>query len=129
MNTISTIGVKPAMDGLEMYNSHPAPQKVFKDVKFDQDLNKLPSSAAEVSKNITQNIEETKANVQELQRLSDMVMGHKLEFNVNEELNKVIVKVVNPSTNETIREIPSEEIQKIQVRMKHAIGLLFDEMI
>ena len=58
-----------------------------------------------------------------------MVMGHKLEFNVNEELNKVIVKVVNPSTNETIREIPSEEIQKIQVRMKHAIGLLFDEMI
>ncbi|MBP5251146.1 MAG: flagellar protein FlaG [Treponema sp.] len=128
MNTIGTIGVKPAMDGLEMYNSHPV-QKVFKDVKFDPDLNKLPSSAAEVSQNITQNIEETKANVQELQRLSDMVMGHKLEFNVNEELNKVIVKVVNPSTNETIREIPSEEIQKIQVRMKHAIGLLFDEMI
>ena len=128
MNTISTIGVKPAMDGLEMYNSHTV-QKVFKDVKFDPDLNKLPSSAAEVSQNITQNIEETKANVQELQRLSDMVMGHKLEFNVNEELNKVIVKVVNPSTNETIREIPSEEIQKIQVRMKHAIGLLFDEMI
>ncbi|MBP5284154.1 MAG: flagellar protein FlaG, partial [Treponema sp.] len=94
-----------------------------------KDVNKLPDSAAEVTENITRNLEETRASVKELQKLSDMVMGHKLEFNVNEELNRVIVKVVNPDTHEIIREIPSEDLQKIQIRMKHAIGLLFDEMI
>ncbi|MBO4404066.1 MAG: flagellar protein FlaG [Treponema sp.] len=126
MNTISMIG-NTAMDGCNMYAS-PVPQKAFSNVKYT-DVNKLPDSAAEVTENITRNLEETRANVKELQELSDMVMGHKLEFNVNEELNKVIVKVVNPATHEIIREIPSEDLQKIQVRMKHAIGLLFDEMI
>ena len=126
MNTISMIG-NTAMDGCNMFSS-PVPQKAFSSVKYS-DVNKLPDSAAEVTENITRNLEETRANVKELQKLSDMVMGHKLEFNVNEELNKVIVKVVNPQTHETIREIPSEDLQKIQLRMKHAIGLLFDEMI
>ena len=58
-----------------------------------------------------------------------MVLGHKLEFSVNSELDKVIVKVIDPETNKVIRQIPSEDLQKIQIQMKHAIGLLFDEMI
>ena len=69
------------------------------------------------------------ASAKELQRLSDMVTGHKLRFNVNEETNRVVVTVVNASTNEVIRQIPSEDVQRIQARMKHAIGVLFDEMI
>ncbi|MCH5295695.1 MAG: flagellar protein FlaG [Treponema sp.] len=89
----------------------------------------LPSSAAEVSRNIADNLADTKESVQELQRLSDMVMGHKLQFNVNNDLNKVIVKVVDSATNEVIREIPSEDLQRIQARLKHAIGLLFDEQV
>ena len=54
---------------------------------------------------------------------------YKLHFNVNDELNRVVVTVVDASTNEIIREIPSKDIQRIQARMKHAIGVLFDEMI
>ena len=78
-------------------------------------------------------MEQSKADIEasakELQRLSDMVTGHRLHFNVNSETNKVVVTVVDASTNEVIRQIPSEEVQKIQARMKHAIGVLFDEMI
>ena len=76
-----------------------------------------------------QQFADTQADVQELQKLSDMVMGHKLQFNVNNDLNRVIVKVVDTSTNEIIREIPSEDLQKLQARMKHTIGLLFDETV
>ncbi len=94
-----------------------------------QTVNTLPSSAAEVSQTISQNISEAKESIQELQKLSDMFLGHKIQFNVNDELGKVVVKVVDPSTNRVIREIPSEDLQKIQIQMKHAIGLLFDEMI
>ena len=81
------------------------------------------------SQNIATNLADTQADVQELQKLSDMVMGHKLQFNVNNDLNRVIVKVVDTSTNEIIREIPSEDLQKLQARMKHTIGLLFDETV
>jgi len=126
MNTISTIGQTGAMDGTTVSSSF----ETTKNIKLRTDsMNKLPDSAAEVSENISRNIEATKANVQELQRLSDMVMGHKLQFNVNEDLNKVIVRVVNSKTNEVIREIPSEEVQKFQSRLKRQIGLLFDEVI
>lgn len=126
MNTISTIGQTGAMDGTTVSSSF----ETTKNIKLQMDsMNKLPDSAAEVSENISRNIEATKADVQELQRLSDMVMGHKLQFNVNEDLNKVIVRVVNSKTNEVIREIPSEEVQKFQSRLKRQIGLLFDEVI
>lgn len=58
-----------------------------------------------------------------------MALGHKVQFTINSELDKVIVEVVDPKTDKVIRQIPSEDLQKIQIQMKHAIGLLFDEMI
>ena len=85
---------------------------------------------AEVAQNIAQNLAEIRENAQQLQRLSDMVMGRRsLRFSVNEELGEVVISVLDPSTNKVIKEIPSEDIQKMKVSMKKAIGLLFDEMI
>lgn len=125
MNTISTIGQTMAMDGQKVYNNVSAQQgsNIIKKTET------LPSTAAEVTENLEQNYENTKATAQELQRLSDIVSGNKLKFNVNNELGKVIVSVVDSSTNEVIKQIPSEDLQKIQLRMKQAIGLLFDEII
>jgi flagellar protein FlaG len=125
MNTISTIGQTMAMDGQRVYNNVSAQQgsNIIKKTET------LPSTAAEVTENLEQNYENTKATAQELQRLSDIVSGNKLKFNVNNELGKVIVSVVDSSTNEVIKQIPSEDLQKIQLRMKQAIGLLFDEII
>lgn len=60
---------------------------------------------------------------------SKMLLNRKLKFSVNRELNKVIVKVIDGSTDEVIKEIPPEEIQRLQARIRDAIGLLFDEKI
>ena len=56
-------------------------------------------------------------------------MGPKLRFNVNNELGSVIVKIVDPTTEQVIKEIPSEEIQHLKLRIRKAIGVLFDELI
>lgn len=125
MNTISTIGKTMAMDGQNVYNSF----SVKKSTPKVEVETPMPTTAAEVLQNIEQSKADIEASAKELQRLSDMVTGHKLQFNVNNELDKIVVTVVNASTNEVIRQIPSEDIQKIQARMKHAIGVLFDEMI
>ncbi|MBR7079907.1 MAG: flagellar protein FlaG [Treponema sp.] len=125
MNTISsTIGPIMAMDGRSFFNTSSARAQIT----FPE-TNVLPTSAAEVSQNLADNLAKTEKTVQELQQLSDMVLGHTLQFTINNELDKVIVEVVDPETNKVIRQIPSEDMQKIQIQMKHAIGLLFDEMI
>ena len=125
MNTISsTIGPIMAMDGRSFFNTSSARTQITL-----PETNVLPTSAAEVSQNLADNLAKTEKTVQELQQLSDMVLGHTLQFTINNELDKVIVEVVDPETNKVIRQIPSEDMQKIQIQMKHAIGLLFDEMI
>lgn len=125
MNTIGMIGRTTAMDGQNVNNSSAA-----KSVSKAKDVETpMPTTAAEVLQNMEKSRADIEASARELQRLSDMVTGHKLRFNVNEELNEVVVTVVNASTNEVIRQIPSEDIQKFQTRMKHAMGVLFDEMI
>ncbi len=65
---------------------------------------------------------------EQIQKISDM-FDRKLQFQVSNELGQVIVKVIDSSTDKIIREIPSAEIQKLQIRIKEALGLLFDESI
>lgn len=129
MNTISITGQTQAMDGQTVYNSLSVQKSQRNITRTEQNLGSIPTSAAEVTDNLQRNLATAKKNAQELQNLYDLVSGHKLQFNVNHDLNKVVVRVVDSSTNETIREIPSEELQRIKLRMKQAIGMLFDEEI
>lgn len=125
MNTISNIGLNTAMEG-QYYNSSSvknvqASKPVFKQLNI--------ADGARVVDNLVENNAQVKADAQQLQKLSDIVMGRKLQFNVNEELGSVVVKVVDPSTNQVIKEIPSADIQKLKINIRKAIGVLFDEMI
>ena len=124
MNTISSIGQSLAMDGQMRYNSVPTtagPGSV------EQTLN--IADGASVVQNIEANMAQTKADVQQLKQLSDQVMGRRLQFSVNKELNSVIIRVVDPSTNKVLKEIPSEDMQRIKINMRKTMGLLFDQMI
>jgi flagellar protein FlaG len=56
-------------------------------------------------------------------------LNKKLKFYVNKELNQVVVKVIDSTTDKVIKEIPPEEIQKLHIRIREAIGLLIDEEI
>ena len=125
MNTISNIGLNTAMEGL--YNNSSSVKNVQASKPVFKQLN--IAEGARVVDNLVENNAQVKADAQQLQRLSDIVMGRKLQFNVNEELGSVVVKVVDPSTNQVIKEIPSADIQKLKINIRKAIGVLFDEMI
>ena len=66
--------------------------------------------------------------VEQMQSISSM-FDRKLQFRINDDLNRVVIKVIDSSTDKVIREIPSAEIQRLQMRIKEALGLLFDESI
>ena len=78
------------------------------------DINKEMNDTAE---DIEQDLEKVKKAVQELQQMSNF-LDRKLQFNVNEELGRVVVKVVDSSTDKVIKEIPSAEVQKCRFALK-----------
>lgn len=125
MNTISNIGSSMATDG-RYYNSNAVKSNTNVQA-VNQHLN--IADGAKVVDSLVQNNAQVKADAHELQKLSDMVMGPKIQFNVNEELGSVIVKVVDPTTNQVIKEIPSADVQRLKMNIRRAIGVLFDEMI
>ena len=57
------------------------------------------------------------------------LFNKRLRFSVNEEIDRVVVKVLDAKTDKLIKEIPPAEIQRLIARIKETIGLLFDEQI
>ena len=127
MNTISTNAViHTAMDGQSLYSSAVSMQKSS---AAKQTMELMTPNGAQVAQNIEQNLAEIKADSQQLQKMYEMVDGRKLQFSVNKELGAVVVRVVDSNTNQVLKEIPSEDIQKLKLRLRKAIGNLFDAKI
>lgn len=114
-------------EGSSLYNNKFNNVSTFRETNV---VNKtITLSGAQVAQNIEQSIAQTKADVQELQKMSDMVAGNKLQFSVNKELKSVVVSVVDSSTNEILKQIPSVEIQNLKIRIRKAIGRIFDQTV
>jgi len=52
-----------------------------------------------------------------------------LRFEVNRQLDEVVVKVIDTRTDKVIKEIPPKEIQRLEARIREAVGLLIDKKI
>ena len=129
MNTISSFGQTLAMDGLNLNSSAVTPAKSISTQK-NSTVNTLKTPAgSEVVDNLVQSMAEIKADAQQMQNMSARIMGRELQFNVNKELGSIVVKVVDPSTDQVVKEIPSEEIQNLKIRIRKAIGVLFDQIV
>jgi flagellar protein FlaG len=114
-----------AMDGQILYSN--ANAAVKKNTAAEAKTPITPT-AAQVVQDLEQNLAETKADSQQLQELSELVNGRKLQFSVNKELKTVVVTVVDSNTNQVLKEIPSEDIQKLKLRIRKAIGNLYDNL-
>ena len=127
MNTItSNAMVHTAMDGQSLYSSAVT---MSKSNAVKQTVEPITPTGAQVAQNIEQNLAQIKEDSQQLQKMYEMVDGRKLQFSVNKELGAVVVRVVDSNTNQVLKEIPSEDIQKLKLRLRKAIGNLFDAKI
>ena len=127
MNTINTNSmVHVAMDGQSLYNIN---KNSASNTAQQVAAASITPTGAQVAQNIEQNIAEIKADSQALQKMTEMVGGNKLQFSVNKELGSVVVSIVDSTTNQVIKQIPSEDMQKLKLRLRKAIGSMFDEVI
>ena len=127
MNTINTNSmVHVAMDGQSLYNIN---KNSASNAAQQLAATSITPTGAQVAQNIEQNIAEIKADSQALQKMTEMVGGNKLQFSVNKELGSVVVSIVDSATNQVIKQIPSEDMQKLKLRIRKAIGSMLDEVI
>ena len=127
MNAITSNAiVHTAMDGQSLYSSAVT---MSKSNVVKQTVEPITPNGAQVAQNIEQNLAEIKEDSQQLQKMYEMVDGRKLQFSVNKELGAVVVRVVDSNTNQVLKEIPSEDIQKLKLRLRKAMGNLFDAKI
>ncbi len=127
MSTVSMTGQITAKDGSKSVTAGKPKRAPTAESVRPADL--FPNSAAEVVENIAQSIAIEKSNIENVKKITDIINGRTLQFSVNKELGKVIIEVVDPTTNKVIREIPSEEMQRLQANLKHTMGLVFDETV
>ena len=76
-----------------------------------------------------------KVNPQDLKKHADQlnqvmqIFNYNIRFSVDRESKRVIVKVVNPATEEVVRQIPPEEMLQIMKRIDRMLGLILDEKV
>jgi flagellar protein FlaG len=109
-------------------NSRPSedsaePQKIQDRIKSEQPLQ------AESAKVLKENKDQQKRQVQEaVAKLNDYIQSvqRDLEFNLDEDSGRVVVKVVDRSTNEVVRQIPEEVALKLarNLQSEEPISLL-----
>ncbi len=86
-----------------------------------QEGGRLPLSADEDP----QSLKEMVGAVQEeLEKLNV-----RLVFNVDKKTGEIVVKVVDPKTNEVIRQIPPEELLRIREKLDELVGILFEARV
>ena len=70
--------------------------------------------------------EETKVVVDKLNSSVDKFNG-RLSFHYHEKTHRVIMKVIDPDTDEVIREIPARDAIKLLEHIQDYLGMLVDE--
>ncbi len=79
----------------------------------------LPSSQSAESKSELSNVvEEINKHIQNMSR--------DLQFSVDEDAGRVVVKVLDSETGDLIRQIPSEEALRIAESISENVGVLFE---
>lgn len=89
----------------------------------------VPEQEPTTIKNNSENIENVRDNledsIQNFEALSEQ-FNTGLDLSIDQDSDKLVVKVVNKTTGKIIREIPSEEFLEFSERMHDFLGVLFD---
>lgn len=84
------------------------------------------ATAAENRNDRAPSREKVLESVDQLNHASNQ-LNERLSFSYNEKVNRIIVKVINGSTNEVIREIPPRDIIKLVEHIQNYLGMIVDE--
>jgi flagellar protein FlaG len=138
INSISNSGIPPSSQGRDALPSSPGSSAPSVGVRIQPppvaDSGAVPSPGSGANA-VGSTVQPTKAQVdQVLEGLIKQQAGKPtaVQFSVDEKLNQVVIKVVDPSTQKVIKQFPAEAILKMREDMlnfdsKSSTGLLLSE--
>lgn len=72
--------------------------------------------------------DEVRESVKDVNEIVDKVKEG-LSFQIHEDTEKMMVKVIDLNTDEVIKELPPEEMLDLQARIHEMVGILIDETV
>lgn len=114
VNAGSGIPLGQTASGPVAVNTAAAPQRT------DDAQSRLPQQAAAAP---STNLKSAVADLQQQLR----AVAPDLEFSIDQDTGRTLIKVVDTSTQEVLRQIPSEEVLKMDKAISGYLGLLMDK--
>jgi len=98
-------------------------------VNKNDNSDRKPESLREKQEYTEQDLEdEVRESVKDVNEIVDKVKEG-LSFQIHEDTEKIMVKVVDLNTDEVIKELPPEEMLDLQARIHEMVGILIDETV
>ncbi|WP_245528266.1 flagellar protein FlaG [Halanaerobium praevalens] len=98
-------------------------------VNRNDNSDRKPESLREKQEYSEQELEdEVRESVKDVNEIVDKVKEG-LSFQIHEDTEKMMVKVVDLNTDEVIKELPPEEMLDLQARIHEMVGILIDETV
>lgn len=98
-------------------------------VNRNDNSDRKPESLREKQEDSEQELEdEVRESVKDINEIVDKVKEG-LSFQIHEDTEKMMVKVVDLNTDEVIKELPPEEMLDLQARIHEMVGILIDETV
>jgi flagellar protein FlaG len=118
--------VTRGLDTIELVRSgNEGAGKSLKTVSFDQ--TRKEQDKPEVKSADLQSVrDDVERSIKAFEELAGR-FNKALDLSIDQDSDKIVVKVVNKATEKVIREIPSEEFLEFSERMHDFLGVLFDE--
>ena len=60
--------------------------------------------------------------------LNELTSNTRFSYSINEKIDSFIVKIIDRDTDKVVKEIPSQELQRLHENLKEAIGIFIDQM-
>lgn len=98
-------------------------------VNRNDNSDRKPESLREKQEYSEQDLEdEVRESVKDVNEIVDKVKEG-LSFQIHEDTEKMMVKVIDLNTDEVIKELPPEEMLDLQARIHEMVGILIDETV
>lgn len=94
-----------------------------------------PIQAAEIQAQTEAKVDSVQEVIDKLERAASqlnelMQSGQRsINFSIDKNANQVVVQVVDKTTQELVRQIPTPEALKLALQMESAMGMIFDRQI
>jgi flagellar protein FlaG len=98
-------------------------------VNKNDNSDRKPESLREKQEYTEQELDdEVRESVKDVNEIVDKVKEG-LSFQIHEDTEQMMVKVVDLNTDEVIKELPPEEMLDLQARIHEMVGILIDETV